>query len=421
MNILLLGLSHKTAPISVREQLHFAEEHLVEFLKRLGAMPAVEEAFLLSTCNRTEICARVQDAELSAKELRTHLGDYRGVPLSSFEGCLYTYRDAEAVRHLFRVASSLDSLVVGEAQILGQVKAAYQAAKEGGVLGPVLHQVLERAFTVAKRVRTETRISENAVSVSYAAVELSRKIFGDLADKRVMLIGAGEMAELAARHLLSNGVKSLLVCNRTFSRAVELAEGLGGDAIRFEHLQQRMAQADIIISSTAAGKVIVNKDEVQHVIRQRKNKPMFFIDIAVPRDIDAAVNEIDHVFLYNLDDLESVIETNIKERQREAVRAEEIVQSEVAKFLAWFDARDVTPTIVALREKFEHIRRAEVERFVSRNGRMSEADIQALEQLTTSLLNKFLHAPLVSLKQQGSSDGSTAYAQTIRQLFQLDR
>ncbi len=335
------------------------------------------------------------------EHVKEFLAGFHGVPIGELSDHLYHHLGEEAVRHLFRVSSSLDSMVLGEPQILGQVKDAYGYACEFKTIGPVLDKFFTKAFSVAKRVRTETRVANSAVSVSYAAVELAKKILGDLPDKTVMLIGAGEMCELAARHLLSAGAKGILVTNRTFERAVRLAEEFDGTAVRFEELATHLKRADIILSSTGAPHFILKREDVEAVIRIRRNRPMFFIDMAVPRDIDPDANEIDNVYVYDIDDLNNVIETNLEERQREAELAEEIVVAEVAGFRRWLDSQQVTPTIVSLRRKFDEVRQAEVAKALSALGTADPKTRKVVESLASSILNKVLHSPIAVAEAGG--------------------
>lgn len=419
MHLLIVGLNHKTAPVKIREKLHFASNRLAEPLSELKSYGELAENLILSTCNRVELYTRVDHVKMGSQLVKQFLSGFHGISLQDFEPHLYEYSDDEAACHTFRVCSSLDSMVVGEPQIIGQVKEAYTLAKGFGSVGPILSQLFERAFHVAKKVRAETRIGENAVSVSYAAVELAKKIFGELADKSAMLIGAGEMSELAARHLVGNGVKTVFVSNRTYSRALELAQELGGTAVNFEQMPKHLAMADIVISSTDAPHYIIKKDQVLNLIKTRKNKPIFFIDIAVPRDIEPSVNEIENVFLYNIDDLENVIEANLKERQREALKAEEIIKTEVAKFMRWLDTLNIAPLITSLREKIETIRRIELDKVFSKMDNFSDEEKKAIEMLTSSIVNKILHQPIVSLKKHVNSTGSGEYLKVARDLFDL--
>src|SRR5215468_2574461 len=358
MQLAIVGVSHKTAPVEVRERLAFNTDVLRSALTALVGRQDVREAMILSTCNRVEVMAESPDDRL----IREFLCDFHQIPPDSVSKHLYSYKNADAIRHVFRVAASLDSMVIGEPQILGQVKEAYRIASDTGTVGMHLSALMNRAFAVAKKVRSETGISQSAVSISYAAVELARKIFSDLSGKTVMIIGASKMGELAAKHLKRNGVSSVLVTNRTFDRAVELAQVFEGAAVPFEHFTDHMDRADIVISSTGAPHFIINKSLAEQVIHRRKNKPVFFIDIAVPRDIDPTVNEIDNAFLYDIDDLQQVIDANLKERIIEAARAEKIIDSEVEAFCLKMQSREVVPTIVQLRDSLEKMRRDDIER-----------------------------------------------------------
>jgi glutamyl-tRNA reductase len=326
----------------------------------------------------------------------------------------------ECVKHIFRVSSSLDSMIIGEPQILGQIKDAFGCAANARATGNILNRLLHKAFSVAKRIRTETRIATSAVSISFAAVELAKKIFDDLEGKTVMLVGAGEMAELAARHLLGNGVAHIIVANRTYERAVALAGEFGGSAVPFEELEQQMELADIVISSTGAPNVIIDKKMVQRIIKRRRNRPMFFIDIAVPRDIDTEVNGIENVYAYDIDDLEGVVQANIKTREKEAARAEEIVAGEVLQFTEWMRSREVYPTVVALREWAETIRRGELEKTLKRIQGLSEADSKKIEAMTEAVMNKVLHRPIARMKESAHRGEEENLADMVRKIFDLD-
>jgi len=339
--------------------------------------------------------------------------------LKEFEKSLYSLMGEEAVKHIFRVASSLDSMVVGEPQILGQIKSAYEMAVESKTSGLILHRLLHRAFHVAKRVRTETKIGDSAVSVSSVAVELSQKIFETLEKKIVLLIGAGEMCELAARHLVSGGVEKVLVTNRTYERAVALAQGFKGEAIPFDEMNQGLKRVDIVISATDSPQYLIRHDQMAKVIKERKHQPIFFIDIADPRNIEPNVGDIENVYLYNIDDLKKVADENIKDRGKEAQKAEAIVQEEVIKFVNWYHSLEVTPTIVALRKKFEEIGKKELEKTLSLHPNLSDKEKKSLEALTSAILNKILHTPSTLLKQSNEEAMADFYLDTLRTLFQL--
>jgi glutamyl-tRNA reductase len=420
MNIIVLGVNHKTAPVEIREKLAFSEKHLDESMNILLGLPEIKERVILSTCNRVEIYARAGNIEDGIKRLKGFIYKYHRINDGELENYFYTYYTEDAIEHLFKVSSSLDSMVVGEPQILGQVKDAYTFAKERKATGMILNQLFERAFSVAKKVRTETRIAENAVSVSYVAVELAKKIFGGLEGKTIMIIGAGEMSELAARHLISNGARNILVSNRTFEKAVELARDLKASAIRFDSIEDEMGRTDIIISSTGAPTFIIKKDMVERVIHQRRNRPMFFIDIAVPRDVEPAVNEVENVYLYDIDDLQHVVDANVKEREGESQKAVKIVEKEVGQFLNWLDGLEIVPTITALRDKAEAIRQKELEEAFSKLGTVSDKERLVIDNLSSAIVKKLLHEPTVNLKKQIESTDGHWYIKVVRHLFNLE-
>ncbi len=415
MQLALVGLSHKTAPVEVRERLAFSNDALRSALASLVDRRAVNEAMILSTCNRVEVVAESPDDRL----IRDFICEFHQISHDSVSSHLYSYRNVDAIRHVFRVTASLDSMVIGEPQILGQVKEAFRIAMDAGTVGMHLSALMNRAFAVAKKVRSETGISQSAVSVSYAAVELARKIFGDLSGKTVMIIGASKMGELAAKHLRRAGASSVLVTNRTFERAVELAKVFEGAAVPFEHFTDHMAGADIVITSTGAPHFIIGKNLAEQVIHRRKNKPIFFIDIAVPRDIDPAVNQIDNAFLYDIDDLQQVIDANLKERFKEAMRAEQIVDDEVEAFCLKMQTRDVVPTIVQLRESLEKVRRDEIERNRRHLKDLSPEQQAAVDQITKSIVNKILHPPIEQLKQMAHDPQGADLAEIIRKIFNV--
>ena len=415
MQLALVGLSHKTAPVEVRERLAFDNGDLGEALQSLAACDGVSEAMILSTCNRVEVLVETPDESL----VREFLCSYHRVPVDSIVKHLYTLRNNDVIRHVFRVAASLDSMIIGEPQILGQIKEAYRLASDAGTVGLHIGSVMDRAFVVAKKIRTETGIARSAVSVGYAAVELARKIFGDLSGKSVMIIGASKMGELAAKHLKRAGVSMVLVTNRTFERAVEMARMFDGAAIGFEQLSTHIDRADIVISSTGAPHFVITKPQAEQIIRQRKNRPMFFIDIAVPRDIDPAVNEIDNLFLYDIDDLQQVVDDNIKERMSEARRAEQMVDREVQAFSAKMQSREVVPTIVELREALEKLRRDEIERNRKHLGPMSPEQQEAVDRLTRSLINKILHHAISQLKDMAHHPDGPEYVELVRKIFNV--
>ncbi len=419
MDIIVLGLSHKTAPLDLREKLHFPESELPETLDRLGGCGQILERMMLSTCNRVEAYAVVEEVEVARRFLVDFIAERRKLPPESFEPRLYLLTADQAIRHIFRVASSLDAMVVGEPQILGQVKAAYGIALEREATGVILNNLMGTALHVAKRVRTETGIATSAVSVSTAAIELAKKIFGDLKGRAVMLIGAGKMSELSAKHLLADGVGSVIVANRNFDRAVELAERFSGRAVRYDEAKAEMVRADIIISSTGAPHQILSKADLQEVILQRRNRPIFLIDIAVPRDIDPMANEIDNVYLYDLDDLQGVVQANLRERQREADRAEALIDREVRQFVGWLESLKVVPTIVAMRKKVESIREEELQKVFARLPDLTPEERHAIATLTSSIVNKILHDPMTELKRQSARKDGHLYVNVLRRLFAI--
>jgi len=383
-------------------------------------MPDIKEAMLISTCNRVEFLVVTENASGSAQEIKSFLADFRNTPLHEFEKSLYVREDDDAVRHVFRVASSLDSMVLGEPQILGQIKTAHRLSTELEASGVILNRLLHKAFSVAKRVRTETGIADHAVSISYAAVELAKKIFDDLEGKGALLIGAGEMAVLALEHLVKNGVKRIFVANRTFERAVEVAGRFKGTPILFEEIVDGLLDVDIVISSTGASSYILTHKDVKPLVRRRRNRPLFFIDIAVPRDIDPDINRANNVYVYDIDDLKGVIDKNIEKRETEATKGDRIVDEGVIQFGKWLEAQEVTPTIVALRNKAESIRKKELAKTLSGTKSISEKERADIDRLTISICNKILHDPTIFLKRPGRWDKRDLYVNATRKLFNLD-
>ena len=419
-NLILVGVNHKTTPVEIREKLAFSQVKLEASLEQLVSSPEITENIILSTCNRVEIYARVENTDRGIQLLQNFICDYHGISRGNLDQYFYSYRDNQAVEHLFRVSSSLDSMVLGEAQILGQVKDAYNTALSFSSTGMVLNQLFEKAFNVAKKVREETGISERGVSISSAAVELAKKIFEDLENHSVMLVGTGEMAELAAKHLISYGVKTVYVASRTYERAATLAQSLNGCALDFKSFKEEMHRADIIITSTAAPNFIIHKEMMEAAIQKRKNKPIFLIDIAVPRDIAPEVNELENVYLYDIDDLQNVVNANMEERQKEAENAMEIIKQEVTKFNNWFSTLDAIPTIVEMRNRAEDMRALEVDKTLKNMDHLSSEDKDAIQQLTQSLVNKILHKPTINLKKKTQSQDGHIYLKAIRDLFHLD-
>ena len=420
VNLILVGVNHKTTPVEIREKLAFTTGKIEESVDRLFNFPDIVEHTILSTCNRVEIYARANCQDSAIKSIKQFICDFHEVSLVDLEDHFYSYSNAEAVEHLFRVSSSLDSMILGEAQILGQVKDAYCLAKDLRSTGLVLNQLFEKAFSIAKNVREETGIAERSVSISSAAVELAQKIFDDLENHTVMLVGTGEMAELAAKHLISYGVKTVYVTSRTYDRAASLARTLNGSALDFVAFKGELHRADIVISSTSASSFIIKKEMVEKAIRDRKNKPMFFIDIAVPRDIEPDINHLENVYLYDIDDLHVVVSANIKEREKEAENAMNLISQEVTKFNNWVGSLDAVPTIVEIRKKADNIRKQEVEKSLKKIPHLSEDDKYLLRQMTSSIINKILHKPTIKLKKKTQSEDGHIYLKAIRHLFHLD-
>ncbi len=416
----LLGMNHKTAPVEIREELALVCRNDTHPLQHLPRLESVQEMFVLSTCNRVEILFTCQALDRAVHEVKGLIAAHLSQPdTAHLEPHLYCHRNMDAVNHLFRVASSLDSMVVGEPQILGQIKSAYREATEYRTVGVVLNRLLHKAFSVAKRVRSETRIGSLAVSISYAAVELARKIFGELQDKRVLLIGAGEMAELAAEHFRAQGVRQMIVANRTLERALELGRRFRAETIPFAHFLDALTNVDIVLTSTGSPEPILSYRDVKARMRGRRNRSLFFIDIAVPRDVEPRVNEIDNVYLYDIDDLKGIVDLNREERRREAERAEHIIAEETLKFQNWLATLDTVPTIIALRNKAETIRRHELQRTLAQLPDLDEKDRRAIEILTESIVRKLLHDPIVFLKKKAQRESRQRFIDAAQQLFNL--
>lgn len=416
MNFQLIGVNHKTAPVEVRERLVLPESRLPEACKRLTEYPGIEEGMILSTCNRVELLAKTTNG---SADLRGFVRDYFQVNPAEIERHLYEYREQDAVRHVFRVTSSLDSMVVGEPQILGQVKEAYAVARAVGSVYSQLDSLLTRAFAVAKRVRTETAVGSSAVSVASVAVELAKKIFGSLHGKHVYLVGAGKMSELAARHLLAHGAASIFVANRTYDRATALAKKFNGQAIQFDQLYNTCDRADIVITSTGAPHAIFRREHGEAFLARRRNRPMFFIDIAVPRDVDPGLNKLDGIFVYDIDDLQQAVSAHVADRKKEAERAEAIVKVEVERFQARLQTLDVVPTIVSLQDHLETIRQAEIDRVRGRLGELNPDQELAVEALTRGIINKIMHTPISTLKTAARESEATTVVELVRRLFNL--
>ena len=419
MKILCIGLNHESAPVAVREKLSLSKEGLSHALNGLKYFPGVEETLILSTCNRVEFYLVAQDAGQSEHAVDTLLEGYFNKESFNIHDYLYCYRHEEAIAHLFRVTAGMDSMVIGEPQITGQVKEAYRQAVVENTVGTILNRFLHKTFSVAKRVRTETELASRAVSVSYVAVELAKKIFEDLRGHAVMLIGAGEMAELAATHLNAQGVEKMIVASRTLEHARRLAEKFHGIPIPLDKISENLAVPDILICSTAADHYILGPDEIKNALRLRKRKPVFIIDIAVPRNIDPRVNELESVYLYDMDDLQSVVQANLEARKKELKKAEVIVTDEVNNFVAWIESLHVVPTIVSLRTKIDTVRQQELEEALSSLKGLTDEQKKTITSMTHALTNKILHHPITRLKQAEQEGNAEALIEAIRQLFAL--
>ncbi len=418
MNIQLVGMSHKTAPVGVRERLALTEEGAGELARQLTQGHLIDEALVLSTCNRVEFIASGQPGALHEEVLQRFGPSVKGV--GEQEDTLYNLAGRLALRHVFRVTASLDSMVVGEPQILGQVKDAYQRAKDAGALGGPLERMVSDAFHVARRVRNETEIGKMAVSVSQVAVELARKIFGDLEGLSVLLIGAGEMAEAAARNLHGAGASHLYVTNRTYAGAERLATEFGAEPVHFERLLELMQTVDIVLSSTGSPGFILSRRTAEGVIAARRNKPVFLVDIAVPRDIDPEINNVDNMFVYDIDDLEQVAAANMENRRHEAELAERIIDDEVERTFQRLQASSAAPAIVSLNERLEAIRAGEMERHQSKLRALTDEQREAVDQLTKAIINKVAHHPIREAKRSASDPRSRIKVEDIRQIFGLD-
>lgn len=420
MNIIVLGLNHRTAPVELRELLAIPDSRIGEALARLKAYPGVKEAMFLGTCNRVEVYAVVENGEWGFRKLEDFLvATHFSLSSEDLHPHLYRYADDEAIAHLFRVSASLDSMVVGEPQILGQVKDAYDLALTHRSSGVILNKVVKKAISVGKSVRTNTRIGEYAVSVSYAAVELAKQVFSNLTEQVVLLVGAGEMGKLAAQHLVNHGVKKVLLTTRNHHRALTLAERFEGEAVPFDQLRQTLPKADIVICATGAPHFVITKDDIETTVRQRKNRPIFLIDITVPRNIDPAVKDVDNAFVFDIDDLKAHVGHNQEERLKEAATAEKLVKVEVQNMVSWVRGLEATPTIVALRKKAEDIKNTELEKVFHRLGELSEKDRGVIEGLASAIVNKLLHGPLVTLKTEAQSQNGFAYIEVARRFFEL--
>jgi glutamyl-tRNA reductase len=412
----LIGVNHKSAPLEVRERLAIPESQLPDTCRDLTAYPGIEEGMVISTCNRVEVVTHTTNG---AANLRGFLHDRFHLTSQELDPHVYEFHNKDAVRHIFRVASSLDSMVVGEAQILGQVKEAYAMARAVGAVRGQLDQLFNRAFAVAKRVRSETAVGSSSVSIASVAVDLAKKIFGSLEGKTVFVVGAGKMSELAARHLIAHGCAAIFVANRTYERAIGLAQKFNGQAIKFDDLYSNCDRADIVITSTGAPHAIFRREHGEQFLARRKNRPMFFIDIAVPRDVSPDMGKLDGIFIYDIDDLQQAVSSHVADRRKEAERAEAIIASEVERFEARLHTLDVVPTIVSLQDHLETIRQAEIDRVRGRLGQMTPDQEIAVDALTRGIINKVMHTPITTLKSAAKEAEATTVIDVVRRLFNL--
>lgn len=418
-NIILIGTNHKAAPVELREKLAFSNDETIAALQLLKNDPDIREALVFSTCNRTEILYVPESGDQVDKIIR-FIADHKQISKDRFSSSLYIHKGDDAIRHLFRVASSLDSMVVGEPQILGQIKQAYRTAVKESASGVLLNRMMHKSFSIAKKVRRETGIGDNAVSISYAAIELAGKIFSDLSQKSVMLLGAGEMAELAVEHLISNKVKKIVVANRTFKNAVTLAQKFNGQAVSFEERVDSLQEVDIIISSTGATEYVMTKKQVKAAMKKRQHNTLFFIDIAVPRDIDPKINDVANAYVYDIDDLKNIVESNIEQRGKETVKAERFIEEAVVKFRQWLEGLAIVPTIKALNEKMADIVEVECQKTLSHLRHLSQKDVAAIRRMTQAIASRTIHDPILFLRNTGEHRDDSLYLNVTQQLFNLD-
>jgi glutamyl-tRNA reductase len=419
MQLLLVGLSHRTTPVELRERLDFSARGVDAALTALAGLPSHAEAAIISTCNRVELYVACDDVEAARAGIERFVSDFHGVPAADLAPHLYSKLGQEAIRHLLRVAAGLDSLVVGEPQVLGQVKDAYNVAARVGSTGLLLNKLFQSAFAAGKRVRSETALSEGAVSVSYAAVALARKIFGDLKGRTVLVIGAGEMGKLTAIHMRAQGIQRLVIMSRTSKHAESLAATIGGSAMPWEALSTALAEADILITATGSSAPIVSRALVAQTMKARRQRPLFIIDIAVPRDVEAGAADLEEVFLYNIDDLQTVVQENISRRATEALRAERIVSEEVSRFTAWLNSRGAVPTVVALRQRFEAVRQSELRRLEPKLSALPPEARARVDEITRLIVEKLLINPTEQLKSISDADTVAAYSDALNRLFNL--
>ena len=419
--IIVTGLSHKTAPLEIREGVAIQDERYGEIISNLKSRESILECLVLSTCNRTEFYLVTNDYENCINEVNDSLLNFLNIKEDIVKENFYSFSNEQAVKHLLRVTSSLDSMVVGEPQILGQVKNSYSLSAKNESVGIILNRLFQYAFFVAKKVRSKTNIGSLSVSISYLAVELSKRIFDDLSDRTVLLVGTGEMAELAAKNLINSGIKNLIITSRTFDNAAELSSQLNGTAIKLEEIFYRLKDVDIVITATGSNNYIFKSEHVNHALKLRKNEPMFFIDIAVPRDVDPKVNDIPSVYLYDIDDMQGVLDNNISSRKESAKEAESIVDRHSTRFISWVDGLKVLPTIVKLRERMESIKQLELERIFGKLDTLDLKQRESITDLVDRLVGKMLHEPITNLKRESSSSMGALYSDTIQRLYNLDK
>ena len=419
MELLILGVSHHTAPVDLRERIDFSRRGIPEALQELAVCPSPDEAVVLTTCNRAEIYVACEDTETTRCDLARFMSRFHDVPEQELAPHFYVHTGADVARHLFRVAAGLDSLVVGEPQIFGQVKEAYAVASGEHSTGPLLNKLFPWSFAVGKRVRADTGLGEGAVSVSYAAISLARKIFGDLENRTVLVVGAGEMAELTATHLRSQQVRRIAVTSRTRARADALARKVGGTPVEWTAIDDELLEADIVVTATGAATPVISATTINRVMRARRNRPLFVIDIGLPRDVESAAGELEQVFLYNIDDLRAVVSENLARRQEETAQAEEMVSDEVTQFLVWLRSRGAIPTVVALRRRFESVRKAELKRLESKLNGLSPEARARVDEVTQLVVQKLLLAPTERLKSAVDETTAAHYAEVITELFSL--
>jgi glutamyl-tRNA reductase len=417
LNLVLVGLNHRTAELDFRQLASFNTIELPEGLKQLSGYPNILESMILSTCNRVEILSHVDQQDGGIQSIETFLSEFRHVPLSSLQPRLYRYSNDDAIRHVFRVASSLDSMILGEPQILGQMKSCYSAAIDAHTVGTYLNSLLQASFRAAKRVRTETSIGEYPVSASSAAVELARKIFDDLHKKSILIVGAGKMGEVAVRHLVASGVKAIYVTNRSSDAARELADRFHGMAVPFAEMPQWISRVDIIITSTGASETLIDRAMVQQIMHGRKNAPMVFIDISVPRNVDPGVATIDNVFCYDIDDLGTVVEANLHERVKAAAAAEKIVEQEVQSFRAKLKSLKVAPVVMQVQSRIEEICQAELQRYLKKAGPHEDRQVKELESMISRIAGKIAHPLVVQLRDDRDSTSHSAYVEMVKHIF----